>query len=187
MRLTSLSLLQLMTATLLLLSPRKVVTGFSLSGCCNTTTTAVKTAVMMPLQVDRAFGLVQDDNAPRGIVLNVGVGGLTFAGGLMGYLKAGSKASLIAGSGFGGLLMASAIPISKNNAKGNMLGSGVASLLSYAMGKKFLRSGKFMPAGLIASAGIMAVVYNFIEAFRLRGNSDDTDHEVVPKDDHEED
>ena len=184
MRLTSLPLLQLMAATLLLLSPRQAVNGFSVTACCNTTTTAIKTAVMMPLQVDRAFSLVNNDNAPRGIVLNGGVGGLTFAGGLMGFLKAGSKASLIAGSGFGGLLMASAVLISKNNSKGNILGSGVASLLSYAMGKKFIRSGKFMPAGLIASAGIVAVVYNLVEAIRPKEKADDTNQEVAPgKDD----
>ena len=45
-----------------------------------------------------------------------------------------------------------------------MLGSGVSGLLTYAMGKKFLRSGKFMPAGFIATMGAAAFVYNLIEA-----------------------
>ena len=105
-------------------------------------------------------------SSPRGIVLNTAVGGLTFAGGLMGFVK-GSKASLIAGSTFGGLLLLSALIISKSSesktSTGNILGFSVSGMLGFVMGKKFLVSKKFMPAGLLASLSAIAFVYNIIE------------------------
>jgi uncharacterized membrane protein (UPF0136 family) len=115
-------------------------------------------------------------SAPRGIVLNTAVGGLTFAGGLMGFVTKGSKASLMAGSLFGGLLMLSALIISKSvaskSAKGNILGFSVSGMLGYVMGKKFLVSKKFMPAGLLASLSGICVVYNLIETIILYTSSD---------------
>lgn len=124
-----------------------------------------------PLHVDVALGLAKDADAPRGVVLNSGVGGLVAAGGLMGFIKAGSKASLIAGSTFGGLMLGASYLIAKGKTTGNKLGAFVASLLTYTMGKKFLKSGKFMPAGLIATMAVVAVVYNSIEAFSSKGTS----------------
>lgn len=137
---------------------------------------------MAPLRLDSALGLSKDDgSSPRGIVLNAGVGGLVFAGGLMGYVKAGSKASLMAGSTFGGLLLLSSFLISKKKSAGNMLGSGVSGLLTYAMGKKFLRSGKFMPAGFIATMGAAAFVYNLIEATMSKGKEPVLEVVAVPE------
>ncbi|CAJ1937848.1 unnamed protein product [Cylindrotheca closterium] len=135
---------------------------------------ATKSRLMIPLSVDQKLGLVAPNGenqaaaaapAPRGIVLNTCVGGLTFAGGLMGYITKGSKASLIAGSTFGGLLSLSAFLISQKQKVGSIMGTAVGGMLSYVMGKKFLASKKFMPAGLIASLGLATVVYNAIEAF----------------------
>jgi uncharacterized membrane protein (UPF0136 family) len=161
-------------ATLLAALPTQV-SGFAPVGLlCNTT----KNRLMMPLRLDHALGLSKgnaDNASPRGIALNTGVGGLVFAGGVMGFVKSGSKASLMAGSTFGGFLMLSAFLISKKNTKGNVLGSGVAGLLTYVMGKKFLRSGKFMPAGLIACMGAMSFVYNLIEAIRTAGKEKEGD------------
>jgi len=113
------------------------------------------------------------NNKPRGIVLNASVGALTFAGGLMGFLTKKSKASLMAGSTFGGLLMLSAYLISykKNSTTGNKLGSSVAGMLTYVMGKKFMASKKFMPAGLIALLGGVAFVYNIIEVIVVSSNN----------------
>lgn len=132
---------------------------------------ATKSRLMTPLTIDHKLGLVAPNGAndetpkPRGVLLNTCVGGLTFAGGLMGYVTKGSKASLIAGSTFGGLLSLSAFLISQKQKIGSIMGTIVGSMLSYVMGKKFLASKKFMPAGLIASLGVATVVYNAIEAF----------------------
>ena len=167
------------------------VNGFELPGkhiLSNTT----KNRLMMPLRLDNAllprrttaaFASSNNEEAaarPRGIVLNSAVGGLTFFGGLMGYVTKGSKPSLIAGSTFGGLLMLSAYLISKSSksrsSKGNILGSTVAGLLGYVMGKKFLASKKFMPSGLLAFLSAVNVVYNLIGVkilFSSRSRADD--------------
>jgi uncharacterized membrane protein (UPF0136 family) len=177
------------------------VNGFELPGkhiLSNTT----KNRLMMPLRLDNvllgvriggtvplprrttaAFASSNNEGAaarPRGIVLNSAVGGLTFFGGLMGYVTKGSKPSLIAGSTFGGLLMLSAYLISKSSksrsSKGNILGSTVAGLLGYVMGNKFLASKKFMPAGLLTFLSAVNVVYNLIEVkilFSSRSRADD--------------
>lgn len=163
--------------TLLVVLPCEVLGFAPVRSLSNTT----KNPLMMPLRLDHILGLskegLENESAPRGIALNGGVGGLTFAGGLMGYVTKGSKASLMAGSTFGGLLMLSAFLISKKSTKGNVLGSGVAGMLTYAMGKKFLKSRKFMPAGLIAGLGAMAFVYNLIEAMTRGGSSSNEEKE----------
>eukprot|EP00980_Cylindrotheca_fusiformis_P013613 scaffold3505_cov98-Cylindrotheca_fusiformis.AAC.1 len=161
-----------MTTTLLIQQPAVMVNGFPSPRLISN---ATKSRLMMPLRVDHALGLVPKDSdgdkapAPRGVALNTFVGGLTFAGGAMGFATKGSKASLIAGSTFGGMLLISALLISKQKGRsGNVMGSVVSALLTFVMGKKFLASKKFMPAGLIASLGTIAVIYNTIEAFFTR-------------------
>jgi uncharacterized membrane protein (UPF0136 family) len=112
----------------------------------------------------RLEALSAEKTTSTSIVLNNAVGGLTFAGGLMGYVTKGSKASLIAGSTFGGLLLLSAYLVSSSKKAGSWLGSGVAGMLTYTMGKKFLKSWKFVPAGLIASLGALSFVFNLLGA-----------------------
>jgi uncharacterized membrane protein (UPF0136 family) len=147
--------------------PSQQVLGFASPGLLSNTT---KSRLMFPMRADYKLGLVFDNIEggglpPRGVALNSFVGGLTFFGGAMGFVKKGSKASLIAGSGFGGLLLISAALIFKQNRKGNVMGSSIAGLLTYVMGKKFLVSKKIMPAGLTAFFGALALVYNAIEVF----------------------
>jgi uncharacterized membrane protein (UPF0136 family) len=139
-----------------------------------TVSNTTRNLLMTPLRLDQALGLSAKDTEPRGVALNSGVGGLVFAGGLMGFVKKGSKASLMAGSTFGGLLMLSAYLISKKSSKGNVLGSGVAGMLTYAMGKKFMRSGKFMPAGLIAGLGAVAFCYNLVAAWTTTSSTEES-------------
>ena len=159
--------LLLAMAMLLVIRPAN---AFEIRPVCNTT----KNRLMMPLNLDSRLLASRDSEseAPRGIVLNTAVGGLTFAGGLTGFLTKGSKASLIAGSTFGGLLLVSALLISKSSetksTTGNILGFSVSGMLGYVMGKKFLVSKKFMPAGLLASLSAIAFCYNLIEARILR-------------------
>jgi uncharacterized membrane protein (UPF0136 family) len=109
--------------------------------------------------------LFKDDNV--GVAITAGTGGLTLAGGVLGFVTKGSKASLIAGSTFGGLLLVSGYLSSKgnNNKNGNILGVGVAGMLTYTMGKKFLASKKIMPAGLLAFLGTLSFAYNLGAAF----------------------
>ena len=98
-------------------------------------------------------------------------GGLTFGGGLLGFATKGSKASLMAGSTFGGLLLGSSALTPKSSNLGVWLGSIVSSMLTYIMGKKFAASQKFVPSGLIASLGILALIHNVWTVFlSMRGD-----------------
>ncbi len=179
-----------MAILLLALDPRQAK-AFEVRPMAFSNTT--KNRLMMPLTIDnklfssRLSGSETDSMstaAPRGIVLNAAVGGLTFAGGLMGFVTKGSKASLIAGSTFGGLLMLSALLISKasktKSTKGNILGFSISGLLGYVMGKKFLVSKKFMPAGLLTALSAIAVVYNLVETKIVSSSSKKEETEEIP-------
>ncbi|KAM6918151.1 transmembrane protein 14C-like [Xenentodon cancila] len=73
---------------------------------------------------------------------------LVSAGGVAGYVKAGSAASLAAGLLFG-LLAAVGALLTPRNPKVVWLSFGTAGTLSVVMGMRFLSSWKFMPAGLM--------------------------------------
>ncbi|XP_063705546.1 transmembrane protein 14 homolog [Culicoides brevitarsis] len=77
------------------------------------------------------------------------------AGGVMGYAKAGSIPSLAAGLTFGVILGVGAYYTSQSPPK-PLLQLGTAAVLGGVMGMRFARSGKLMPAGLIA--GISAAM-----------------------------
>jgi len=73
------------------------------------------------------------------------------AGGMMGYMKAGSTASLGAGLAFGTVMCYGAYQTSQNP-NNYFLSLGASSLLMGVMGNRFLFQGaKFMPAGLVAA------------------------------------
>ncbi|XP_074598581.1 transmembrane protein 14C-like [Brevipalpus obovatus] len=74
--------------------------------------------------------------------------GLVAAGGILGYAKAGSVPSLVAGLFFGTTLGVGAYMTSRDpNNYGLTLGT--STLLSGLMGYRFYNTGKFMPAGLM--------------------------------------
>ena len=84
---------------------------------------------------------------------------LTIAGGIMGYVKAGSAPSIIAGSISGILLIIAAWLIPQNQFAG-LLMSGVVSLLliGYFL-PKFLRTHAIMPAGVMSLLSIIGVIW----------------------------
>lgn len=100
---------------------------------------------------------------PGSAHLNLSFGGLVIAGGLMGYFKKGSKISLGAGLAVGSLLISSGYMIAKtdNVYEGHLLATGTSGALALAMGKRYLSTMKFMPAGLVAALGVVACAYNF--------------------------
>ncbi|KAL3055518.1 hypothetical protein OYC64_018232 [Pagothenia borchgrevinki] len=82
---------------------------------------------------------------------------LVTTGGLIGYFKAGSLASLSAGLLFG-LLAAVGAFLASQNPKNVWLSLGTSGTLAVVMGLRFLNSWKFMPAGLMTLAsGLMLV------------------------------
>jgi uncharacterized membrane protein (UPF0136 family) len=100
--------------------------------------------------------------APPGSAhLNFSLGGVVMLGGAMGYMKKGSTMSLVAGLTFGGLLVGSGILISQGESfKGHALASGVTGTMALAMGQRFISTGKFMPAGMVATLGVAGLAYN---------------------------
>ncbi|AWP03728.1 putative transmembrane protein 14C-like [Scophthalmus maximus] len=80
---------------------------------------------------------------------------LVTAGGIVGYVKAGSAASLAAGLLFG-LLAAVGAYLASQDPKNVWLSLGTSGCLAVVMGLRFLSSWKFMPAGLMTLAsGLM--------------------------------
>ena len=82
---------------------------------------------------------------------------LTIAGGVMGYVKAGSTASLIAGSISGILLLVAAFLLPGQVVAGLILGGIVSLLLAAQFLPAFFRTGKMMPAGMMSLLSILGV------------------------------
>ncbi|KAL1930877.1 hypothetical protein VTP01DRAFT_10014 [Rhizomucor pusillus] len=80
--------------------------------------------------------------------LGYAYGALVFVGGAVGYLKAGSVASMASGSVFGLAAVAGAYQVS-NNPKNVLFALVVSMILLVTMGFRYYNSGKFMPAGLV--------------------------------------
>ncbi|XP_055509444.1 transmembrane protein 14C-like [Leucoraja erinacea] len=85
-----------------------------------------------------------------------GYAALVAAGGLLGYVKAGSVPSLAAGLLFGTAAGIGAYQITQNP-KNVWLSLVVSGTLTGIMGMRFYNSRKFMPAGLVAGLSILMV------------------------------
>eukprot|EP00088_Acartia_fossae_P062589 TRINITY_DN75699_c0_g1_i1.p1 TRINITY_DN75699_c0_g1~~TRINITY_DN75699_c0_g1_i1.p1 ORF type:complete len:112 (+),score=10.18 TRINITY_DN75699_c0_g1_i1:33-368(+) len=86
-------------------------------------------------------------------------------GGIMGYMKKRSVPSLMAGVAFGSLAMFGAYSVSKDGKSGASLAPaiGTSALLCGVMGARALKSGKLMPAGMIAILSLgMLTRYSFM-------------------------
>src|SRR4051812_49982188 len=78
---------------------------------------------------------------------------LTIIGGVIGYVKAGSTASIIAGAISGIALLIAAFLLSGNAALGLIIAGVVSVLLAGRFIPNFMQTGKIMPAGLMAVLG----------------------------------
>ncbi|MGZ4986023.1 MAG: TMEM14 family protein [Chthoniobacterales bacterium] len=87
---------------------------------------------------------------------------LTIAGGVMGYVKAGSVASIVAGSISGLLLLLAAFLLPQNIAAGLIVGAVVSILLAGRFVPAFLKTGKMMPAGMMAILSVIGIVMAII-------------------------
>lgn len=93
-------------------------------------------------------------------------GVLTIAGGVIGYVKAGSVASIIAGSITGVLLLVGAFLLPEHRAAGLATAFIISLLLAGQFIPKFLRTGRIMPAGmmsLLSAIGIIAAIIAWIK------------------------
>jgi len=93
-------------------------------------------------------------------------GVLTIVGGVIGYVKAGSVASIIAGSITGVLLLVGAFLLPEHRAVGLATVFIISLLLAAQFIPKFLRTGRIMPAGMmsiLSAIGIIAAIIAWIK------------------------
>ncbi|MEQ2229239.1 Transmembrane protein 14C [Ilyodon furcidens] len=89
------------------------------------------------------------------------------AGGVIGYAKAGSVTSLVAGLLFGLSAAVGAYLVSQNP-RNVWLSLGTAGTLAVVMGLRFLNSQKFMPAGLMTLVSVLMLVKIIIGMLKSR-------------------
>ena len=93
-------------------------------------------------------------------------GVLTIVGGVIGYVKAGSVASILAGSITGVLLLVAAFLLPEHRAVGLATAFIISLLLAAQFVPKFLRTGRIMPAGMmsiLSAIGIIAAIIAWIK------------------------
>ena len=83
---------------------------------------------------------------------------LTIVGGVMGYVKAGSTASIIAGAISGIALIVAAYLLPNNVVLGLAIAAFVSILLAGRFVPAFMKTGKMMPAGLMAVLSVIGVI-----------------------------
>lgn len=83
---------------------------------------------------------------------------LTIAGGIVGYLRAGSVASVIAGGITGILLIIAGSLLPDYRAVGLATGFIVSLLLAGQFIPKFLATGKAMPAGMMSILSVIGII-----------------------------
>ena len=91
---------------------------------------------------------------------------LTVAGGIIGYVKAGSVPSIIAGAITGVLLLIAAFLLPENRLWGLGLALITSLLLAGQFVPKFIRTGKVMPAGMMSILSVIGIVIGLVAWMR---------------------
>lgn len=92
-----------------------------------------------------------------GIIAAIAYGILAIIGGIVGYVQAQSKASLISGSVSGLLLIFGGI-MQLQGQRGLILAAVVTAVLIIVFGIRLAKTRKFMPAGLMTILGIASLI-----------------------------
>ena len=83
---------------------------------------------------------------------------LTIIGGIIGYASKGSMASIIAGSVSGILILAAAFLLPNNATAGLAVAGIVSILLAGRFLPAFLKTGDFMPAGMMSILSVIGII-----------------------------
>src|SRR5262249_53292363 len=83
---------------------------------------------------------------------------LTIAGGIVGYVKAGSVASIVAGAITGGLLLVAAFLLPEHRVAGLATALIISFLLAAQFVPKFVRTGRVMPAGIMSVLSVIGFI-----------------------------
>ncbi|WP_435007767.1 TMEM14 family protein [Tundrisphaera lichenicola] len=84
-------------------------------------------------------------------------GFLLIVGGIIGYRKAGSRPSLIAGS-LSGIVAFAALAVSTRSLLGFQIGAALAALMLVVFDIRYFKTRKFMPSGLLAALSLITLV-----------------------------
>ena len=87
---------------------------------------------------------------------------LTIAGGVVGYVKAGSVASIVAGGITGVLLLVAALLLPEYRIVGLATACIVSLLLAAQFVPKFLRTGRVMPAGMMSILSVIGIIVGIV-------------------------
>ena len=85
-------------------------------------------------------------------------GALTIVGGIIGYVKAGSLPSIIAGAITGVLLLIACALLPEHRAAGLATAFVISLLLAAQFVPKFIRTAKVMPAGLMSILSVIGLI-----------------------------
>jgi uncharacterized membrane protein (UPF0136 family) len=85
-------------------------------------------------------------------------GVIMILGGIMGYLKVGSKASLLSGVGMGLALLVSGYGVSRGSRDSLIVSVVIAALLVALFAIRLAKTKRFMPAGVLAALSLAAVI-----------------------------
>ena len=83
---------------------------------------------------------------------------LTIVGGVIGYVKAGSTASIVAGGISGIALLAAAFLLPNNVALGLVIAGVISIALALKFIPAFMSTGKVMPAGMMSILSVIGVI-----------------------------
>ena len=89
-------------------------------------------------------------------------GAITITGGVIGYVKARSGATIITGTVFGGLLLVAAYLVGRGERAGLGLSFLVSAMLAGRFTKAFRRNGDFIPGGLMALLGLVGIAASLL-------------------------
>ena len=89
-------------------------------------------------------------------------GALTIVGGIIGYVKAGSLPSIIAGAVTGILLLVAGWILPTNRTPALITALLVSILLAAQFVPKVIRTGKVMPAGLMSVLSVIGIIVTIV-------------------------
>jgi uncharacterized membrane protein (UPF0136 family) len=85
-------------------------------------------------------------------------GALTIVGGVIGYVKAQSVPSIVAGAITGVLLLIAGFILPQHRTAGIVTAFAISLLLAAQFVPKLIRTGKLMPAGLMSILSVIGIV-----------------------------
>ncbi len=90
-------------------------------------------------------------------VITLVYGALAIAGGIIGFRQAGSKVSLVSGAVTGTLLLVAGIGLVQAQGWAAWLAIAIAALLVVVFTGRWVKTRKFMPAGLMVILGVVTL------------------------------